>query len=64
MRGGESHIGGHGEGHGGHDDLSHHYDKNVLRLRVRAKFLEGVASTLKIVTGLGTIGTIAFCWSL
>ncbi len=60
--GGHGHSGGHG--HAGHDDLSHHYEENVLRQRERAKFKEEVANTLKIVTGLGTIGTLAYCWSL
>ena len=70
IRGGGGHGGGHGHGHGGghghagHDDLSHHYDENVLRQRERAKFKEDVVSKLKIVTGLGTLGTLVYCWSL
>lgn len=60
--------GGHGHGHGGHGvthhDLSHHYDEDTLRLKESATQREKIVNTIRIVTGLGTIGTIAFCCSL
>ena len=60
--------GGHG-GHGGghpvtHHDLTHHYDERTLKQRQQASLREKIVNTIRIVTGLGTLGTIAFCYSL